>query len=242
MGRSSKGNLLTKKTVHRIGLKSHGHSTLGGRKVWFDPDVNRLNYDEHGTLLGEFYDDDQILVILKNGDYYLSNFDANNHYEDNIAIIEKYDPSKVWTAVLFDADNAGYPYMKRFEMEATKRKQNYLGENSASKQVLLSCQVYPRIKVTFGGNDAFREPMEIDAEQFIAVKGFKAKGKRISTWQIESIEELEPTRWPEPPTEGEADGEDGAEEENLDPDAGKSEQRVRDEITGQLNLFPDDEV
>ena len=241
-GRSSKGNLLTKKSVHRIGLKSHGHSTLGGRKVWFDPDVNRLNYDEHGTLLGEFYDDDQILVILKNGDYYLSNFDANNHYEDNIAIIEKYDPSKVWTAVLFDADNAGYPYMKRFEMEATKRKQNYLGENSASKQVLLSCQVYPRIKVTFGGNDAFREPMEIDAEQFIAVKGFKAKGKRISTWQIESIEELEPTRWPEPPTEGEADGEDGAEEENLDPDAGKSEQRVRDEITGQLNLFPDDEV
>ena len=241
-GRSSKGNLLTKKSVHRIGLKSHGHSTLGGRKVWFDPDVNRLNYDEHGTLLGEFYDDDQILVILKNGDYYLSNFDANNHYEDNIAIIEKYDPSKVWTAVLFDADNAGYPYMKRFEMEATKRKQNYLGENSASKQVLLSCQVYPRIKVTFGGNDAFREPMEIDAEQFIAVKGFKAKGKRISTWQIESIEELEPTRWPEPPTEGEADGEDGAEEENLDPDAGKSEQRVRDEITGQLNLFPDDEI
>lgn len=241
-GRSSKGNLLTKKSIHRIGLKSHGHSTLGGRKVWFDPDVNRLNYDEHGTLLGEFYDDDQILVILKNGDYYLSNFDANNHYEDNIAIIEKYDPSKVWTAVLFDADNAGYPYMKRFEMEATKRKQNYLGENSASKQVLLSCQVYPRIKVTFGGNDAFREPMEIDAEQFIAVKGFKAKGKRISTWQIESIEELEPTRWPEPPTEGEADGEDGAEEENLDPDAGKSEQRVRDEITGQLNLFPDDEI
>ena len=241
-GRSSKGNLLTKKSIHRIGLKSHGHSTLGGRKVWFDPDVNRLNYDEHGTLLGEFYDDDQILVILKNGDYYLSNFDANNHYEDNIAIIEKYDPSKVWTAVLFDADNAGYPYMKRFEMEATKRKQNYLGENSASKQVLLSCQVYPRIKVTFGGNDAFREPMEIDAEQFIAVKGFKAKGKRISTWQIESIEELEPMRWPEPPTEGEADGEDGAEEENLDPDAGKSEQRVRDEITGQLNLFPDDEI
>ncbi len=241
-GRSSKGNLLSKKTIHRIGLKSHGHSTLGGRKVWFDPDVNRLNYDEHGTLLGEFYDDDQILVILKNGDYYLTSFDSNNHYEDNIAIIEKYDPSKVWTAVLFDADNAGYPYMKRFEMEATKRKQNYLGDNTASKQVLLTCQVYPRIKVTFGGNDAFREPLELDAEQFIAVKGFKAKGKRISTWQIESIEELEPTRWPEPPSEDESDGEDGEEEVDLDPDAGKSEQRVRDEITGQLNLFPDDEI
>ena len=93
-----------------------------------------------------------------------------------------------------------------------------------------------------GGNDAFREPLELDAEQFIAVKGFKAKGKRISTWQIESIEELEPTRWPEPPSEDESDGEDGEEEVDLDPDAGKSEQRVRDEITGQLNLFPDDEI
>ena len=127
-------------------------------------------------------------------------------------------------------------------MEATKRKQNYLGDNPASKQVLLSCQVYPRVKVSFGGNDAFREPMEIDAEQFIAVKGFKAKGKRITTWQIESIEELEPTRWPESLAEDEGDSDNSEEEVNLDPDAGKSEQRVRDEIIGQLNLFPDDEI
>ena len=237
-GRASKGNLLSHNAIHRIGLKSHGHSTLGGRKVWFDPDVNRLNYDEHGKLLGEFYDGDQILVILTNGDYYLTNFDANNHYEDNIAIIEKYDESKVWTAVLFDADNAGYPYLKRFEMEASKRKQNYLGDNPNSRQVLLTCQAYPRVRVAFGGNDAFREAMEIDAEQFVAVKGFKAKGKRITTWQIESIEELEPLRYPEPETDEEPDA-DGGEEENLDPDAGKSESQVRDEITGQLNLFPD---
>ena len=237
-GRASKGNLLSHNAIHRIGLKSHGHSTLGGREVWFDPDVNRLNYDEHGKLLGEFYDGDQILVILTNGDYYLTNFDANNHYEDNIAIIEKYDESKVWTAVLFDADNAGYPYLKRFEMEASKRKQNYLGDNPNSRQVLLTCQAYPRVRVAFGGNDAFREAMEIDAEQFVAVKGFKAKGKRITTWQIESIEELEPLRYPEPETDEEPDA-DGGEEENLDPDAGKSESQVRDEITGQLNLFPD---
>ena len=238
-GRASKGNLLSRNSIHRIGLKSHGHSTLGGRKVWFDPDVNRLNYDEHGQLLGEFYDDDSILVVLKNGDYYQTNFDANNHYEDNIAIIEKYDEHKVWTAVLFDADNDGYPYMKRFTMEATKRKQNYLGDNTLSRQVLLTGEVYPRIKVTFGGNDAFREPLEIDAEQFIAVKGFKAKGKRISTWQIESIEELPPTRFPEEPAEN-PDDDSSSPVENLDPDAGKSEQQVRDEITGQLNLFPDE--
>ena len=129
-GRASKGNLLTKFPVHRIGLKSHGHSTLGGRKVWYDPDVNRLNYDDHGRLLGEFFDDDQILVILKNGDYYLSNFDLNNHYEENILRIEKYDADKIWTAILYDADNQNYPYIKRFQMDASKKKQNWLSENA----------------------------------------------------------------------------------------------------------------
>lgn len=257
-GRTSKGNILTKKQVNRIGLKSHGHSTLGGRKVWFDADVKRLNYDDHGTLLGEFNDDDMILVILTNGEFYLTNFDVNNHYEDNIKIIEKFDAAKVWTAVLFDADNDGYPYIKRFQMEATRRKQSYLGDNANSRPVLLTDQVYPRIKVTFNGADEFREPLEIDAEQFIAVKGFKAKGKRITTWHIESIEELEPIRFPEPEQDmsdneqdegndgngktddGKATGSAVTQPENMDPDAGKSEQQVIDEITGQLSLFPDE--
>ncbi len=257
-GRTSKGNILTKKQVNRIGLKSHGHSTLGGRKVWFDADVKRLNYDDHGTLLGEFNDDDMILVILTNGEFYLTNFDVNNHYEDNIKIIEKFDAAKVWTAVLFDADNDGYPYIKRFQMEATRRKQSYLGDNANSRPVLLTDQVYPRIKVTFNGADEFRDPLEIDAEQFIAVKGFKAKGKRITTWHIESIEELEPIRFPEPEQDmsdneqdegndgngktddGKATGSAVTQPENMDPDAGKSEQQVIDEITGQLSLFPDE--
>ena len=197
-GRSAKGNILTKYQVHRIGLKSHGHSTLGGRKVWYDPDVNRLNYDEHGRLLGEFNDGDQILVILKNGDYYLTGFDANIHFEDDIALLEKYEAEKVWSCVLYDADNQGYPYVKRFLMEASKRKQNYLGENPNSQQILLTDQVYPRIQVTYGGADEFRGTEEFDVEQFIAVKGYKAKGKRLTTCQIENIIELEPTRFPEP--------------------------------------------
>ena len=96
---------------------------MGGRKVWYDPDVNRLNYDEHGRLLGEFYDDDSILVVLDDGNFYISTFDANNHYESNIKIIEKWDPDKVWTAVLYDADNDNNLYLKRFRMEATKRPQ-----------------------------------------------------------------------------------------------------------------------
>ena len=237
-GRGAKGNLLTKYQVHRIGLKSHGHSTLGGRKVWYDPDVNRLNYDEHGRLLGEFNDGDQILVILKNGEYYLSGFDANVHFEDNIDRLEKYEADKVWSCILFDADNQGYPYVKRFTMEATKRKQNYLGENENSQQILLTDTPFPRILVTYGGNDAFRGTEEIDVEQFIAVKGFKAKGKRLTTYQTASIKELEPTRFPEPP---EDTSEEDEESENLDPDAGKSQQQVMDELTGQLSLFPDDE-
>jgi topoisomerase-4 subunit A len=239
-GRASKGNLLTRNSIHRIGLKSHGRSTLGGRKVWYDPDVNRLNYDEHGRLLGEFFDGDQILVLLDNGDFYLTNFDVNNHYESNILRIEKYDEYKVWSAVLWDADNQGYPYVKRFLMEATKRKQNFVGENPLSKLILISDQAFPRIQVTYSGADEWRDPEAIDVEQFIAVKGFKAKGKRLTTCQIGSITELGPTRFPEEPAEP-AEPDEPTEEDNLDPDAGKSEQQVIDEITGQTSLFNDDD-
>ena len=246
-GRASKGNLLTKFPVHRIGLKSHGHSTLGGRKVWYDPDVNRLNYDEHGRLLGEFFDDDQILVVLKNGDYYLSNFDLNNHYEENILRIEKYDADKTWTAILYDADNQGYPYIKRFQMDASKKKQNWLSENPDSQLILLTDTAYPRIQLTYGGADDFRGTEEIDAEQFIAVKGYKAKGKRLTTYTLASIEELEPIRFPSPDSQASQASNtspssfEEEEEEDLDPDAGKSEQQVRDELIGQLRLFDDEE-
>ena len=242
--RSAKGTLLTRFNVHRISLKSHGHSTLGGRKVWFDPDVKRLNYDEHGQLLGEFNENDNILVILDNGDFYLTNFDANNHYEDNIFRIEKFDAAKVWTAVLFDADQQGYLYVKRFMLEATKRKQNYIGDNPKSKLLFMTDEPLPRFKVNFGGNDAIREPIDIDAEEFVGVKGFKAKGKRVSNWTIDSVEQLEPRMPQESIDEDQEDAEETPTEgieENLDPDAGKSQSQVIDEITGQLSLFQDEE-
>ena len=239
--RGAKGVILTKQSIHRIGLKSQGHSTLGGRKVWFDPDVKRINYEEHGRFLGEFFDEDRILVILDNNDFYITNFDANNHYPDNIVRIEKWQPDKVWTAVLFDADNQGYPYIKRFTMDAMTKPQNFVGENANSRLVILTDVPFPRIKVTYGGHDAARSPEEIDAEQFIGQKGFKAKGKRISTWQIGTIEELEPVRFSEPEVQ---DDEDEVEEEpeNLDPDAEKSQQQVIDELNGQLSLFPEDDA
>ena len=244
-GRGAAGRLLTKVPVTRITLKSHGHSTLGGRKVWFDEDVQRLNYDEHGRYLGEFDDDDRILVVLDNGDFYSTNFDVNNHYETNIKVIEKFDPDKVWTALLFDAENNGYLYLKRFTMEAKKNKQNYLGTEEGSREVLLTDQTYPRVRVTFGGNDAFREPMEIEAEEFVGVKGFKAHGKRVSTWDIEGVEELEPLRLSEKeskemPDEEESDSDENAAEETPKPTETK-ESKHKEDTTGQLRLFTDEE-
>lgn len=240
-GRQSMGNLLTKNEVFRISLKSRGGSTLGGRKVWFDHDVNRLNYDERGTYLGEFLSDELILVILQSGEFYTTNFDVNNHYEQPILRIEKFNPHKVWTALLYDADQQNYPYLKRFSFESGNKPQPYLGENKNSRLILLTDTAFPRLLVTFGGNDAFRGTLEVDAESFVGVKSFKAKGKRITTFDVASIEELEPLRFPE--AENETDTEETAEEnanENLDPDAGKSMSDLVDEMTGQTKLFPDE--
>ena len=232
-GRQSMGNILCKNDVHKIVLKQRGGSTLGGRKVWFDEDVLRLNYDERGKYLGEFHSDDLILVVMENGDFYTTNFDLNNHYETGIQIIEKFDANKVWSAALYDADQQGYPYLKRFTFEASAKKLNYLGDNNNSSLILLTDIVYPRIQVTFGGADNFREPLDIDVEEFIGTKSYKAKGKRITTFTIDSIQELEPTRFPE-----EKSIEEETEEIVIeDPDNGKSDSDIIDEITGQMKLF-----
>ena len=243
-GRGVKGNILTKNPVHRISLKSLGHSTLGGLKVWWDPDVNRLNYDDHGQYLGEFNDEDLILVILKNCDYYCTNFDLNNHYEDDIMRIEKFDPEKVWSTMLYDADNQGYPYIKRFLIENTKTKKNFLGDNKNSQLVLLTDQPYPRIRITFGAADAWREPMEIDVEEFIAVKGFKAKGKRVTMWNIASVELLEPTRMPEPENEEPDDSDDEGNDtsssaDNNETDAGDTPTPPVQDATNTTAKTPD---
>ena len=240
-GRQSMGNLVTKLDVANIRLKSHGGSTLGGRKVWFDPDVKRLNYDGQGNFLGEFNSDEQILVIRRNGEFYVTNFDINNHYEDDILRIEKYEAGKVWTACLFDADQQGYAYMKRFTLDAIARHQNYLGENPESQLILITDTPYPHLLVTMGGNDDFREPLDLEAEDFIGVKSFKAKGKRITTCNVARIEELEPTRWPEPAETTEAGNEDNGTEDTTPTDDNEEDQQSQaeaaDELNGQLRLF-----
>ncbi len=225
-GRQSMGNLLTKFEVHKITLKQRGGSTLGGRKVWFDHDVLRLNYDGRGQYLGEFQSSDCILIIHKNGDFYTTDFDLNNHYDPDIQYIEKFEAEKVWTAVLYDADQQNYPYLKRFTFETSSKRQNYLGENKHNQQILLSQQVYPRIQVIFGGHDSFREAQIIEASDFVGVKSFKAKGKRLTTYSVDRIEELEPTRMPEPEILEEDDDND-----SVDTNVPEEEEN------GQMKLF-----
>lgn len=237
-GKGSLGNMVTKNEVHRISLKEKGVSTLGGREVWFDPDVLRLNYDGRGESLGEFNSNDRILVVLKSGEYYTSTFDAGNHYEDNILRIEKYREGLVWTAVLYDAEQ-GYPYVKRFVFEPVAKKQSFIGENTDSKLYLLSDAKFPRIKVTFAGADAFREPLVIDAEEYIGVKSYKAKGKRVTTFEVGTIEEIEPREVPDgeeeqPPVDIDAD--------TVEADDVINQNDVRDELTGQMRLFDTDEL
>ena len=234
-GRGSMGNLLTKADVHKISLKQKGSSTLGGRMVWFDRDILRLNYDGRGEELGEFQSEDMILVIQQNGEFFTTNFDLSNHYDDNILVIEKNDSMKVWTAVYYDADQK-YFYLKRFLLEGTVRKQNFLGENPKNRLMLLTDEVYPRIEVVFGGHDAFREPLVLDAEEFIGVKGFKAKGKRISTFEIETINELDPVRFASK-TETQQKEENEDEEGIIEGESEKSQTDILDEITGQMKLF-----
>lgn len=233
-GKQSRGNIVTRNEVHRFSLKEKGASTLGGRLVWFDPDVLRLNYDGRGDFLGEFSGDDRILVILNTGEFYMTNYDASNHYEEGILRIVRFQPGRVWTAVLNDADQ-GYPYIKRFTFDLSTRKQRFIGENPKSSLIALSDEPGARFEVTFGGADAFRGSMVIDAEEFIAVKSFKAKGKRISNFAIESVAEIEPREIEEPEAEEPqiGDGIEGSEpliEE-------KSDDEVRDEINGQQHLF-----
>ncbi|MBD5370632.1 MAG: DNA gyrase/topoisomerase IV subunit A [Bacteroides sp.] len=196
--KESLGNLVTKYAVKSVTLEKRGGSTLGGREVWFDRDVLRLNYDGRGESLGEFQGDEQVLVITDSGEFYTTSYADTNHYDDGIMRIEKFQPDKVWTAVLFDASQ-GYPYIKRFTFESSARPQRYVGADEKSQLLLLTDTPYPRLRVTFGGHDSVRPELEIDAEEFIAAKSFKAKGKRLTTYKLGEITELEPLRFPEPP-------------------------------------------
>jgi topoisomerase-4 subunit A len=185
------GNILTKNAVHRISLKEKGLSTLGGRKIWFDDAVFRLNVDSRGTFLGEFSADDKILVITKSGYFRITGFDLSNHFEDNILIIEKWRPGKVYSAVYWDADQKFY-YVKRFTIEESEKPQCFINEDPDSKLISLTEVEYPRFEIYFGGKHKGRENEIIEVAEFIGVKSYKAKGKRMTSYMVENIQEIEP--------------------------------------------------
>ena len=215
--RTARGNVLTKYDVKSITLKQKGHSTLGGRKVWFDPDVLRLNYDGQGIYLGEFVEDDRILVITTTGDYYTTTFDLTAHFDQNIWRIEKFDRDKVWSLAMWNAD-LGYYYGKRFQLDAQAKSQNMLGENADSKMTILTDREEATFQLTFV--DETKATMEVIMSEFIEVKSPKAKGKRFATWEVAKIEDIIPEPEPEPEeedTEGENNDTNESEETNTSP-------------------------
>ncbi len=225
-GRGAQGNILTKYPIHKITLRKKGESTLGGRMIWFEPEILRINADRRGRYLGEFQKDDLIQVITKDGYFYHTSFDLSNHYEDNILFIEKFNPEAVWSAVYYDAEQKYY-YVKRFQTEPSFKPQRFIGEHPESHLVRLTQVEYPRLEVMFGGEDKMREKMIVEIAEFINVKGFKAKGKRLTTYQVHKIMELEPIVQPTPKPEEAKD----------DEAEGGNDAPAEDPDNGQMSIF-----
>jgi topoisomerase IV subunit A len=234
-GRQSMGNIMTKYDVHKISLHERGISTLGGLKIWFDPDVQRLNADKRGKFLGEFSGDDKIIVIYKTGEYQLYNYDLSHHFENNMLAIEKFDPGKILSVVYFDAEQEFY-YVKRFEIEETLNKMIcFIGEGDKNKLVSATWVRYPRLELQFGGKNSDRENEIIEVAEFIGIKSWKAKGKRLTNYNVENIKELEPVI------------KDEHEAQNIEPDIESKPvdfddipfeiQRPGDEDANQMTLF-----
>jgi len=191
-GRSSMGNLVTKHEIHKVSLKEKGTSTLGGRKIWYDPDVLRLNADGRGKYLGEFSGEDKILVITKDGCFQLYSYDLTNHFENHILSIEKFHEDKVASVVYWDAEQNFY-YVKRFEIENGANKVcRFIGDNPENKLISITWVTYPRLELKFGGDSRERDNEIIEVAEFIGVKSFKAKGKRLTNFTVSNIKEIEP--------------------------------------------------
>lgn len=190
-GRDSQGNTLSKNDIHKISVVQKGVSTLGGRKIWFDEDVFRLNTDERGKYLGEFQGEERILVVNKNGTFYTSDFDLGNHYDDGYLILEKYNPDTVWSAVFYDAEQQYY-YLKRFRFEDSAKLNSIIGDTEGSRLVCLSSERHPRFEIVFGGRYENRPAEVVVADEFIAEKSYKARGKRLTTFEVKEIREIEP--------------------------------------------------
>jgi topoisomerase-4 subunit A len=240
-GRQSMGNVVTKNDVHKIVLKEKGLSTLGGRKIWFDQDVKRLNADNRGDYLGEFLGDDKILVIYKNGEFELYNFDLENHFNGDILVVEKFNPEKTMSVVYWDNEQ-GFYYVKRFQIEADlpiAKPQNFIGEVSDNKLVSITWVHYPRFEIEFGGKNKERENEIVEVAEFIGVKSYKAKGKRLTNFQVKNIKEIEPIVKDEADHEPVLEDEDNVQSFDIDDVPFEIDRGINheDENPNQMSLF-----
>ena len=190
-GRDAIGNILTKHSVMKITMKEKGISTLGGRKIWFDEAVLRLNADGRGKFLGEFGGHDRLLVVTRSGNFRLSTFSLENHFEDDQLFIEKFQALKVFSAVYYDGEMEYY-YVKRFQFDAIEKLTPFIAEHEDSKLIKITEVEYPRFEIKFGGKNRERDKEIIEVADFIGVKSFRAKGKRLTKYQVELVQELEP--------------------------------------------------
>ena len=228
-GRDAHGNILTKNAVHKVVMKEKGVSTLGGRKIWFDEDVLRLNADGRGRLLGEFAGDDHLLVITKSGKFRLSTFELENHFEDDLYILEKHKPKKIYSVIYFDAEH-DYYYVKRFELEPNEKLLSFVGDHPESRMISITEVEYPRFEINFGGKNKDRKPEIIEVAEFIGIKSYKAKGKRLSKYQVELVKELEPIKGLQ---ETEEEIEEAPEVDEIDEIVEESEE---EDTNGQMTL------
>jgi topoisomerase-4 subunit A len=201
-GRDAQGNILTRYAIHKIMLKEKGVSTLGGKQIWWDAEVQRLNEDGRGTLLGEFHSKDRLLIVTGDGNYRTSGFDISLHFEDNIRLIEKYDATTIFTAVYYDPESKFW-YMKRFSFEQSAQLTSFVGEG-VQQLKCLSREIRPRFKIVFGGLSKHKPKEVVIADEFIVVKSFRAKGKRLSTLEVARVEEISPLPPPEPASQQES--------------------------------------
>jgi topoisomerase-4 subunit A len=196
-GKVSRGNLVSKNPISRIQLKSKGVSTIGGKDIWYDADIQKLNDEQRGLYLGEFGPEDKVLAIFKDGTFYTTSFDVSNRYQGQVLRIEKFDPDKTFTALYYDATAKSF-YVKRFSFVLSDNTpQSFIAPGAKSYLVDISDDKHPRFQVIFGKKYEHRDPEVIDAEEYIAKKGYTAKGKKCHQYDIKKVKFVEPLQKPE---------------------------------------------
>jgi topoisomerase-4 subunit A len=229
--RGAQGNIFTRYAIHKVQLKEKGVSTLGGQKTWFDTASKRLNTEERGIWLGEFFDGDKLLAMTKSGMFYTTNFALVNRYDEDLGYIKKFDPQQVFSAVYFDAEQKLY-YIKRFTLETSINPQSFIDEdNKDSYLVALNADDFPQLEVIFGGKHAKREPEYVDVAEFIGVKSFRAKGKRVTTFEVKKIQFVEPLQ---KQVEIEVEADDGSDDEDFANDIELDNSRSSKAVQGDL--------